>query len=55
MNYWWYGLLIWFLIELGYVMGKQGEPKKGTYSFGYSLFGYGLIVFIVYKAIQTGF
>lgn len=55
MNYWWIGIILWFMAELGAVLGKHGEPKKGDYSFGSSLFGFGVMAFLIYKAIQTGF
>lgn len=55
MNYWWIAILLLLMIQLGGVLGKHGEPRKGNYSFGHSLFGIGVMVFLIFKAIQTGF
>lgn len=55
MNGWFILILLWLAIEAGVVLGKNGEQKEGTYSFGATFVSYAILVFLIFKSIQTGF
>lgn len=55
MNIWFLILIIWLAIESGVALGKNGEPKTGNHSFWTSLISYSIIIWLAFKAIQTGF
>lgn len=55
MNGWFIALLVLYALELGINMAKHGEPKKGNYSFGASLVGAGVVIWVAYMAVATGF
>lgn len=55
MNGWFIALLILNVLGLGINMAKHGEPKKEKYSFWSALIGSGLVIWLAYMAVVTGF
>lgn len=55
MNGWFIALLMMYALDLGIATAKNGQKKEGKYSFGGSLIGSAIGIFIVYMAIRTGF
>ena len=39
----------------GITLGKHGKPQDGTHNFWISLITVGIFIFLIYKAILTGF
>ena len=55
MNGWFIAVIIIYVLSLGITLGKHGKPQEGTHNFWVSLITVGIFVFLVYKAILTGF
>ena len=55
MNGWFIALIVLYVLELGATMSKHGEPKTGKYNFWSTLITLLILMFVIVKAIQTGF
>lgn len=55
MNWWFIGIILWLVLELGGTIAKHGEDRRGKYNFGASLVVIGALVTVIYMAIKTGF
>lgn len=55
MNWWFLVFLVIQILGLGIHLGKHGEKDTVKYNFWLRLIVDLIMVFIVYKAIQTGF
>lgn len=55
MNGWFIALLVIYILELGIIMGKHGEPRTDKYNFWSSVITIVILMLIIVKAIQTGF
>lgn len=55
MNGWFIAYLIIAAMGLGSELSKHGEEKRSKYNFWTSLISVSIAIFIVYKAIVTGF
>lgn len=55
MNGWFLALIIIYALELGGNMVKHGEMKQGKYNFWSTLITAGILIWVIYNAIKTGF
>lgn len=55
MNGWFIAMIILYALSLGGEMSKHGQKREGTHNFYVTLVTCLVLVFIIYKAIQTGF
>ena len=55
MNYYFIGLLMLYMMNLGDNLTRNGEPREDKYSFFTSLIAVIIETVLVYLAIQTGF
>lgn len=55
MNGWFLAVIIIYVLGLGINLGKHGKKQDGTHNFWASLITIGILLFLIFKAIQTGF
>ena len=55
MNYYFIGLLMLYVMNLGINLTRNGEPREDEYSFFTSLISCLIVLGLTYLAIQTGF
>ena len=55
MNTYFIAIVIIMVLELGLVLGKHGEERKGKHNFWIQLLASIYFIYFIYKAIQTGF
>lgn len=55
MNGWFLAVIIIYVLSLGITLGKHGKKQDGTHNFWASLITVGIFIWLMYKAIQTGF
>ena len=55
MNTYFLAVIFIMVLNLGLVLGKHGEERKGKYNFWIELIVFIYLTYFIYKAIQTGF
>ena len=55
MNYYFIALLMLYVMNLGIVLSRNGQPREDKYSFSTSLISSLIVIVLMYLAIKTGF
>ncbi len=55
MNGWFLTILIIYVLSLGTILSQHGKRRDGKHNFWTSLIVTLLLIFVIYKAILTGF
>lgn len=54
MNWYLVAIAVWFLIEIGVVLGRSGKKREGSYSFWSTLFCLSVMFILIIEAIKHG-
>lgn len=55
MNFWFIGIIGFYILSLGIALGTHGKPRTGKINFWGHLFVTGIWSLIIYMAVKTGF